>query len=79
MYLCRVTYYVEFLPRRMRGFCITLLVVWWAVGSMFSAALGMLVMPSGEWIQQMSRHALSVRILLTYILQYLTHTTGDCT
>jgi len=44
-----VTYYSEFLPKRARGVCITLVEVWWAFGSMFGAALAVAVMPSLGW------------------------------
>ena len=49
----RVTYYVEFLPRKTRGLCITLLELWWAVGSIFAALLAWAIIPTGQGIQQL--------------------------
>lgn len=46
--LCSVTYYVEFLPKKIRGVCIVLLEVWWAVGSVFAALLALAVIPNGK-------------------------------
>ena len=41
----RVTYYIEFLSLKLRGFCIVLLALWWAVGSIGAAVLALVIMP----------------------------------
>ena len=41
------TYYIEFLPVKARGICTVLVAVWWALGTMFGAVLGLLVLGEG--------------------------------
>lgn len=48
-YLFRVTYYVEFLPKKCRGACIMMLEVWWALGSILAALYALVIFPNGEW------------------------------
>ena len=48
VYHLRVTYYVEFLPKKFRGVCIVLLEMWWGVGSVLAALLALAVIPNGE-------------------------------
>ena len=43
------TYYIEFLPRRTRAICTICLAGWWAVGSMFGAALAVGVMGNDNY------------------------------
>ena len=43
-----MTYYVEFLPKKLRGVCIVLLEMWWGVGSVLAALLALAVIPNSE-------------------------------
>ena len=49
-YFSSVTYYVEFLPKKMRGICIVLLELWWAIGTIFAAVLALVVIPNSKHI-----------------------------
>ena len=42
-----VTYYIEFLPLKVRGICIVLIEVWWSIGTMFGTVLAIGVMRDG--------------------------------
>ena len=44
----RVTYYTEFLPKKLRGACLVLIEVWWAIGSGLAALLALAVIPNGK-------------------------------
>ena len=46
----RVTYYTEFLPKKLRGACLVLIEVWWAIGSGLAALLALAVIPNGKII-----------------------------
>ena len=42
-----VTYYIEFLPLKGRGLCITVIRIWWSIGTMFGAVLALGVIGEG--------------------------------
>ncbi|XP_038059039.1 synaptic vesicle 2-related protein-like isoform X2 [Patiria miniata] len=44
-----VTLYSEFLPGKIRGFCIVFLEVFWVLGVVFEVLLGLIVMPTLGW------------------------------
>ncbi len=50
-YFFRVTYYIEFLSLKLRGLCVVLLALWWAIGSILAALLALAVMPNSKETQ----------------------------
>ncbi|XP_022095765.1 synaptic vesicle 2-related protein-like isoform X2 [Acanthaster planci] len=44
-----VTLYSEFLPGKIRGFCIVFLEIFWVLGVVFEVLLGLIVMPTLGW------------------------------
>lgn len=62
------TYYIEFLPKRMRAVCTVFVSAWWGIGTMFGAALAVGVMRPGSlgWHWYLGLCAIPIGLSLFY-------------
>ena len=63
-YLQSLVYYMEFLPTAKRGKCLLLLEVWFGVGGIFEAFLGLVVLQNSNWRWWLFASLLPLAVLL---------------